>query len=264
MNQLKKRLFEILDATHEEDLISKFFNTFMILLITLNVVAVILATLKDLHMAWGEVFYAFEVFSVVVFTVEYILRIWTCTIDPKYSNPVSGRIRYAFSPLALIDLLAILPFYLPLVLKIDLRFLRILRLVRLLRIIKLVRYSSSMQLIGRVFVSKKNELLITVFAVFLLLLMASSIMYYVEHEAQPEVFASIPHSMWWGIITLTTVGYGDVFPITLLGKIFNGMIAFLGIGLFALPAGILASAFAEEMNKHHNGATQCPHCGGEI
>ena len=121
-----------------------------------------------------------------------------------------------------------------------------------------------MQLIGRVFVSKKNELLITVFAVFLLLLMASSIMYYVEHEAQPEVFASIPHSMWWGIITLTTVGYGDVFPITLLGKIFNGMIAFLGIGLFALPAGILASAFAEEMNKHHNGATQCPHCGGSV
>jgi len=126
MNQLKKRLFEILDATHEEDVISKSFNAFMILLICLNVVAVILETLQPLRQVWGEVFFKFEVFSVIIFTVEYILRIWTCTIDPKYSNPVSGRIRYAFSPLALIDLLAILPFYLPLVLKIDLRFLRIL------------------------------------------------------------------------------------------------------------------------------------------
>jgi voltage-gated potassium channel len=164
----------------------------------------------------------------------------------------------------LIDLMAILPFYLPFLLPADLIFLRSARLMRLMRVLKLGRYSDAIQVFFRVVRLKKEQLVVAGFGVGILLIFASSLMYYFEHEAQPSVFGSIPHAMWWAIITLTTVGYGDVYPVTDMGRFLAAVIALLGIGMFALPAGILSAGFVEygEMKKAPRG--RCPHCGGRI
>ena len=153
------------------------------------------------------------------------------------------------TPLAIIDLLAILPFYLPMIIPLDLRFIRAVRLFRLFRLFKMGRYSKAVFILKKVLKEKKEELVLIIFVIFLLLIIFSSLMYFIEKEAQPEAFSNIPEAMWWGIITLTTVGYGDVYPITPLGKILGALIAFLGIGMFALPAGILGSGLVEIVRK---------------
>jgi len=204
------------------------------------------------------------VFSIAIFTIEYLLRLWTCTINNRFRDPLMGRIRFALTPLALVDLMAILPFYLPMLIPFDLRFIRAVRLFRLFRLFKIGRYSRSLRTIGNVLKSKKEDLFITVFTVFILLVVASSLMYFVENEAQPEAFSSIPTAMWWGVITLTTVGYGDIYPVTMAGKILGSIISILGIGIFALPTGILASGFAEEIQKRRAKRITCPYCGKDI
>lgn len=171
---------------------------------------------------------------------------------------------FAFSTMAIIDLLSILPFYIPLATPIDFRILRVLRLTRILRILKIGRYSESLALIGRVLKRSRSDLLVTLFITFLLLLLSSSLMYFVENPAQSDKFRNIVSSAWWTIITLTTVGYGDVYPITILGKILGGFIALLGIGLVALPTGIISSGFMEEIRikqlKEGRESLVCPHC----
>jgi len=159
----------------------------------------------------------------------------------------------------LIDLLAILPFYLPMIIPLDLRFIRAIRLLRLFRIFKIGRYSKSLNVLKDVIRNKKEELVLIIFVVLIMLVIFSSLMYFVERDVQPEAFASIPHAMWWAIITLTTVGYGDVYPITVLGKILGAMIAFLGIGMFALPAGILGSGLIEAIQKRDDGLISKDH-----
>lgn len=261
--RVKKRTFEILDIASAGDLSSKIFDVFIMTLISLNVIAVILETVEGLSSQYILYFKIFEVFSVVVFTIEYYLRLWSCTADKRFERPVMGRIRFAWTPLALVDLMAILPFYLPMIFPIDLRFIRAVRLFRLFRLFKLGRYSNSLKTLGNVFKAKKEELIITIFAVSILLVFTSSLIYFVEREAQPQAFSSIPSAMWWGVATLTTVGYGDIYPITPIGKFFGAIIAILGIGMFALPAGILASGFAEEMQRRRKRRI-CPHCGKDI
>ena len=171
------------------------------------------------------------------------------------------------TPLALIDLMAVLPFYLPFVFP-DLRFMRALRLFRLFRVLKLARYSTSLQTFVDVLRLKKEELLLMLFAIMILLVVSSSLMYDVEHEAQPDDFSSIPAAMWWGIVTLATVGYGDIYPVTPWGKFIGSMVVILGIGLFALPTGVLASGFAEVLAKRKEeqkmAGMVCPHCGRHI
>lgn len=200
----------------------------------------------------------------VIFTIEYILRIWSCTVNASFKNLILGRIRFALTPLMIVDLLAILPFYLPMIISLDLRFLRVLRLIRIFRMFKLTRYSESLKMFGRVLKAKKEELLITGFMILILLIVSSSLMYFVESEVQPQTFSSIPNAMWWGVATLTTVGYGDVYPITPAGKFLGAIIALLGIGMFALPAGLLASGFVEEIQKKRSKPIICPHCGKNI
>jgi voltage-gated potassium channel len=262
--RVKQRLFRILEIAESGDTPSRVFDIFIMTLISLNVVAVILATVKVLEVRYSAVFRSFEVFSVAVFTIEYTLRLWTSTSSQKYKHPVIGRFRFATTPLALVDLIAILPFYLPMFIPFDLRFVRALRLVRLFRLFKMGRYSKSLRILGEVLRAKKEELVITVFVVFILLVVASSLMYYVETEAQPESFSSIPSAMWWGVCTLTTVGYGDVSPITPLGKFLGSVIALLGIGVFALPAGILASGLVETIEDRRQRFKTCPHCGKKL
>ena len=177
----------------------------------------------------------------------------------------NGRYKYAFSWLGIVDLLSILPFYLPLIFTPNLLVVRILRLLRLLRIFKLTRFSKSMRTIGNVLRETRADLVTTLFVTFILLVLSSSIMYYVERGAQPDKFASIGHAFWWAVATLTTVGYGDVYPVTPLGKLLSGIIAIVGIGFIALPTGIISSAFIDQINARKAAQTptecECPDCG---
>ena len=256
---VKKRIVEIIDPSSLNSKSSKIFAVFIVSLILLNVAAVILGTVESLAIHHHHLLLQFEIFSVVVFTIEYLLRLWVCTEKEDFASPILGRIRFALTPLALVDLVAILPFYIPFVFRADLRFVRIIRLFRIARLFKIGRYSQALRMFGHVMKEKKEELGITVVAVFFLLIIASSLMYYVEHDTQPAAFSSIPAAMWWGTSTLTTVGYGDIYPTTPLGKFLGAIIALAGIGVFALPAGILASGFASEIHKKEQ--KLCPHCG---
>ena len=258
----RQRIHEILESGRADDPLSRAFDIFLVSLIALNVVVMVFETMASVKAYAGGFFRWFEIVSVAIFTVEYLLRIWTCVLDPRYASPITGRIRFALSPLALIDLAAILPFYLPTT-AMDARSLRAVRLVRVLRILKLARYSDALRTFGRVFVAQKEPLGLTVFLLMLLLVMSASFMYYAEREAQPEVFSSIPATMWWAVATLSTVGYGDTFPVTEWGRVLGSIIAFLGIGMFALPTGILGAGFIEEYQGRRESKT-CPHCGKQI
>ncbi len=260
----KKRLFEILEKAQDGDLSSKIFDIFISILICLNITAVILETVEILSINYRKYFDLFELFSVVVFSIEYLFRLWACTQNDEYSHPILGRVKFAITPLALVDLIAVLPFYLPLFINFDLRFIRALRLLRLLRLLKLGRYSDVIKTFTNVFKREKEALLITILILLIMLITSASLMYFIEKQMQPKVFSSIPAAMWWGIATLTTVGYGDIYPITPLGKFLGAIIAFLGIAMFALPAGILSSGFAEEIQRKKGNQKTCPHCGKNL
>ncbi|WP_052733004.1 ion transporter [Hymenobacter terrenus] len=227
--------------------VERFTDTLLISLVLLNTVAVIMESVPHLYQQYRSWFTGIEIISVYVFTLEYVARVWSAVEDRRFRHPISGRLRFAFTPFALIDLLAILPFYLTLG-GFDLRFLRV---VRLFRVLKVTRYVKALRLIQKVVRRKRPELLVTVGVIAVMLILVSSMMYYVESEAQPDKFGSIPETMWWGVATLTTVGYGDVYPITPLGKILSSLIAVLGLGLFAIPTGLLASGFTEHVTEQH-------------
>ncbi|KQC14427.1 MAG: potassium channel protein [Desulfuromonas sp. SDB] len=249
-SKIKKRFYEILDKAEPGDKTSRIFDIFIMTLIILNIISVVLETEKGIYSCWETQFYYFELISIIIFSIEYILRIWSCTSNPIYNGRFKGRIKFFFSGMALIDLFAILPFYIPMVIPIDLRFIRILRLFRMFRLFKMGRYSKSFEIVKAVIKDKKEELIIALIFTLILLFLSSSVMYFVENTAQPDKFSSILDSMWWGMSTLTTVGYGDVYPVTPLGKFLGMIISILGIGVFALPTGILASGFSEEIKKH--------------
>lgn len=258
---MKKYVYEVLSGAGA---LGRMVNVMLIVLISTNVIAIVLESEAEIRNAYEHFFNGFEVFSVAVFSVEYVLRLWTANENPAYREPFTGNLRYAVQPLPIIDLLAIVPFYLPF-LGVDLRLLRILRVLRIFRIFKIVRYVKALSLITTVLKDRKEELTVSTILMFFMLLITSTFMYYIENDAQPEQFSSIPKTMWWGIATLTTVGYGDVYPVTGLGKFLGGMIAIIGVGLFALPAGLLASGFSEELSKKTKKKAQiCPHCGKEI
>jgi voltage-gated potassium channel len=268
--EIKQSVFDVLEDTDKGNLANKVINYFLIALIVLNVLSVIFETVQDFYSRYWSVLWMFEVFSVEIFTLEYAARLWVCNLDDRYKGAVKGRLRYMISPMAIIDLLAIAPFYLPLLITMDLRFLRALRLFRLFRLFKLSRYSESMAMFGRIVRDRKEDLVITLFIVVIVLVLSSAMMYYAEHDAQPEKFDNIPDTMYWAIITLATVGYGDIYPITALGRFFSTIIALAGIAMFALPAGIIGSSFIEERQKTREKAEAgkspecddiCPHCG---
>jgi voltage-gated potassium channel len=258
---MKRRIGEILEPGSKSDFFSYSFNVFIISLIILNVLAVVLETMPGFFEKYSGQFKAFEWFSMGVFSLEYGLRLWTCTLKPEFSSPVRGRIRYMLTPSAIIDLLVVVHFYIPLFFNMDLRILRILRLFRLFALLKMVRYSRSLHLFKMVFKDTKEELYLVFAATMGMLVLASGIIYFIENKAQPEAFSSIPASMWWAVSTMTTVGYGDVYPITTLGKFFGGFISMLGLGTFGLPVGIIAYGFVEEFQKQKLRPVLCPHCG---
>ena len=264
---LRQRVWELLDVS--EDPQSgvadwDWVDVILLVLILLNVVAVILETVKSFQLRFGTAFRVFEVISVGVFSVEYAARIWACTADPRYRQPIIGRLRYVSGFDGVVDLLAILPFYITLALPaaaLDLRILRVLRLLRFARVLKLGRYSDSLGRMKRVIGARRGDLGVALAAVGVVLILASSAIYYVEVDTQPDVFTSIPAAMWWGISALTTVGYGDITPVTPLGKFLGGIIQLLGIAIFALPAGIIAAGYEEESRRNAPGPGICKSCG---
>lgn len=248
VQRLKRRAYEILEATDPGDAVGRLVNFFIMALILLNVAAVVLESEASIDARYGPLFDAFGLVSIVAFTAEYALRLWVSDLEPGRFGPVGGRVRFALSPLAMVDLAVILPYFLPVVFP-DLRFLRGVRVFWLFRILSMGRYSESMGTLERVIRAKKEELTVTFFAIVFFLTVASSIIYFLEHTVQPESFPSIPATMWWGLLTLTTIGYGDVYPVTTLGKIVGSLIIILGVGMFALPTGVLASGFVEDIQS---------------
>jgi voltage-gated potassium channel len=266
-DKIRYRAYEIIEDTRDNDIVSTVVNRVIVVLIILNIVFIIMESFENLKGHVPVVLRIFEYLSIAVFTLEYLTRLWTA-VDrfPESKHP---RLKYIISPMAVLDLLAIAPFYLPLVLHFDLRFLRVLRLFRLLRVFKLNRYSDSLNLIGRVIRKEKSKLLMTGFVIVVMIILASSVMYYFENAVQPEKFPNIIATLWWAISTLTTVGYGDGYPITFIGKALSSVFAILGVGLVALPSGIICTGMINEIdederlveNQKGEQVVICPHCG---
>jgi len=246
---MRYRIYAILESSLPGGLVGRLVNLILITLILVSVLANILASVQGLYSVYRDWFYRLEILTVTIFSIEYVLRLWSCveSSDPRYHHhPIRGRMRYAIKPILLVDLLAILPFYLSLWITADLMFLRV---FRLFRIFKLTRYSPAMSMMLTVLRKEARSFGAAMFIMLVVLVFAASGIYLVENDAQPEQFGSIPAAMWWAVATLTTVGYGDVTPITMWGKVFGACVTVVGVGMVALPAGILASAFSDELRQ---------------
>ncbi len=276
---LKKRIYELIAEPPPGDKFARFVNGSILALIAINVVVGIIETVEPIEKAYTEFFYYFEFISVMIFSVEYVLRLWSCTVDERYRGFFSGRFRMAMTPMAIIDLLAVLPFYLATFMAVDLRFVRILRLVRLFRLFRAGRLASAFRLLAKVIKSKREELGLCILILLLVLIFSSSVMYLLEGQEPNTQFTSVPATMWWGMMTITTIGYGDMYPVTAIGRIFGSVVGFLGICVFALPVGVLASGFSDELERARASENQddaaltvsdvkkgetCPHCGESI
>ena len=264
---IKKRVFGIIESGEKGDVASRLFDFFIISLIILNLITIIAETFP-ISDEWRAVINIIETVSVIIFTIEYLLRIWTADLLYPDRTPARARLKYMFSFMAVIDLLAILPYYLPFIFPFDLRVLRTFRVVRLLRIFKINRYTHALSMIAEVFKSKASQLISSVFVVGLLMIIASVLMYSIESSVQPEAFPNAIETMWWAVATLTTVGYGDVYPVTAAGKVLATIIAFLGIGMVAVPTGIITAGFTEIVNRKKKEEKDekhfCPYCGHKL
>lgn len=238
---MKRSIKNIIENT--DSIQGKIFTFFIQGLIILSLISFSIDTLPNLSKLTKDNLYILEIFIVIIFTFEYFLRIFTA----------DNKIKFIFSFYGLIDLLAILPFYIAS--GIDLRTLRIFRLLRFFRILKLLRYDQAIQRFYRAFIIAKEELILFSFVSLIFLYLSAVGIYYFEESAQPEQFGSIFHSLWWAIVTLTTVGYGDVYPITIGGRVFTFFVLMIGLGTIAVPAGLLASALSqarrEEMSENN-------------
>lgn len=263
---MKQRIYNLVEKGSHGSKINLAFDYFIVILIILNVIAIALETLNGLSETQRTVLRIFEIISIVIFTIEYFLRIYVSDITYPAKSRMTSVLKFIFSPYGIIDLLAILPFYAPFMIKTDLRFLRIIRLIRFFRVFKISRYNTTLKLIGDVFKEKRNDLGMTFFIAGLMLLVSGFIMYSIENPVQPDKFPNVFAALWWAVATLTTVGYGDIYPVTTLGKIISSIVAFLGIGLIALPTGIISAGFISKLSHKTDKETlaRCPHCGKDI
>lgn len=240
----RRKVFQMLGGEGHRSRLVKTLDYALMGLIFVNCVFTMLESVERLAVMHGKIFHDFDIVSVLIFSVEYWLRLWTIVEDEKYADPLWGRLRYVVTPLALVDLLAVLPFYLGFIVTFDLRELRVLRL---LRVFKLSRYSNAMGIMTAVLRQEARSMGTVMFVFAVILVFISSLMYLLEHPVQPEAFSDVPTALWWGVETMTTLGYGDMIPKTAFGKVLGGFTALLGVGMIALPAGIMASGFTEQM-----------------
>ena len=244
----RQKMHALVFPTAYSGKLHELFDTFIAIWVLLSVVSVILESVESLHYILNLQFIVLDSIAVAIFTLEYCMRMYSCVEDPKYQGAFFGRFKQAKSPSTFIDFLAIIPFYLEVFLHhvLDLRFLRIFRLARLL---KLTRNSDATAVLFRVIAREWPIMSAASFIMGLLLVLTASIGYLLEHEAQPEKFENIPQSIYWAVITLASVGYGDISPVTPWGRAMTSVLALLGIGIFAIPAALLASAFSDELIK---------------
>ena len=243
---LRQKVYSILNDDKYSGEIHHTVDMALVTLICLSVTAVILESVHDIEIAYVRAFHIFDIISIVFFSAEYVLRLYSIPErDPSHSA-FSNRLVFATSPSGLIDLLAILPFYISFLLPVDLRFLRV---MRLLRILKLTRYSRAMKTVIEVCQEESPSLSAAFFVLALITVFSASLLYLVEHEAQPDKFSSIPQAMYWAIVTLTSIGYGDIYPVTPLGQALTMVMACVGLGMIALPTGILATGFTEKLRQ---------------
>ncbi len=257
MNSIRQRLFLVLHRPVPSNRVARYVNYLIAAVILANCAAVALETVPWIYAPHGELFQAIEACSLIFFVIEYLLRLWVCVEQMRFSAPLSGRLRYACHPLPLLDLLVIVTFWAPW----DLRFLRIFRITRLLRVLHLEALDHSFQAIMRAIGRRKHLLIISALMMLITAYCFASLLFAVEHAAQPDKFSSIPETIWWAVVTLTTIGYGDITPITPLGKALAGGIVLIGIGVFALPTAIVT---ASVLDAGADKAGNCPHCGGHL
>ncbi|MDR3314224.1 MAG: ion transporter [Oscillospiraceae bacterium] len=266
MKKLQRAVYNLIREDDENGLAAAVFDGVIITLIIINVALVILDTFSGFPQPVLAVFRYVEIGSVIIFTAEYLLRLWTAPLKFPDSRPLRAGFQYARSFMAIVDLLAILPFYLPFIFPIDLRVLRMIRLLRLLRLLKMNRYTTALSTIAGVFRRKAAQLLSSMFIVALLMVVSSVLMYTVENPVQPTVFRNAFSGLWWAVATLTTVGYGDIYPVTAAGRVISAVIALLGIGLVAVPTGIISAGFVENIEENNTAdrGDYCPHCGKKL
>ena len=249
-DSFRRRLYRILEAGHILNWKVLLFETFLITLIIANVVAVTLDTVRGIGKEYFNVFYWFETISVIIFAIEYSLRLWVCTEDPRYGarGALWGRIRYALSPVMLIDFASFAPSIIGIFVPSALD-LRVLRLFRLLRLMKIARYSPALATLIEVIKAERRALLGTLLLIICITVISAYLMYVIEGSIQPDKFGSLPSSLYWAVTTLTTTGYGDITPVTALGRIVAGVTMMLGLAMFALPVGIVATNFVTEIHR---------------
>jgi voltage-gated potassium channel len=260
VKKIKRRVYSLIRDDDVNNLAASVVDGVIIFLILINVALIITDTFRGLPASVHRVFHYVELTSVVIFTVEYLLRVWISDLSHPAKTRWRSLLRYALSPSAIIDLLSILPFYLPFIFPIDMR------VLRLLRIMKVNRYTDAFSTVGNVVRRKSAQLMSSVIVMLIMMIISSVLMYNIESGAQPEVFKNAFSGLWWAIATLTTVGYGDIYPITILGKLLGAIIALLGVGLVAVPTGIISAGFVEQTtdNKPRDDKQYCPHCGKKI
>jgi len=241
----KYRLFEILEVGKGSDVTSKICDNFLVLLVIGSIFAVILGSVPEIDAEFSEEFRWFEIITVLIFTVEYLLRLWVAPL--KYKQSRRPKIKYIFSFYGIVDLAAILPFYVSLFgFGVDLR---VLRAARLLRILKISHYNTALQDLALAIYDERKSFVSAIYIFTVTLLITSSLIFFAENSKQPEDFRSIPDAIWWSLITLTTVGYGDVSPITPVGKIIGAITALLGVCTVALLTGIVGNAFSAQLSR---------------
>ena len=263
---VRKYIYDIIQPAEKGSIASKIFDLFIMALIFFSVASVFIMTFPVSEKVIN-LMTRIEEWSLFVFLAEYLLRIWTSDYLFPNEGKIKSRLKYIVSGMAVIDLISILPFFFPMILPVNLVGIRAFRLVRLLRILKLSRYSDALSSIGEVFRKKSQEIVVSIFCVFILLVISSLLIYYAEHDAQPQQFSNAFSGLWWAVATLTTVGYGDIYPVTVLGRILGSVIAIMGIGMVAVPTGILSAGFIEILEKKTTAKEEkkyCPYCGKKL
>lgn len=267
-NNRRKRIFEIIQIGCKTDFASRAFDFTVVILVLISVIISVCYTFDELA-AYYNIFHVIEAITVFFFVIELVLRVWTADLLFE-KGKVAAAIRYLVSFNGMVELWSIIPFFLPLLFPKGIIVFRIFRVVRILRLFQVNQHTDAMSMIIKVVKRKRNQLLSSMLIIFIIMLMSSLVMYGFEHEAQPDIFENAFSGIWWATSTLLTVGYGDIYPVTIMGKVVSIFITFLGVGMVAIPTGILSAGFTEYISEQRKAQLKektmryCPQCGEKL